>query len=170
MNTYEFTVTLDRALEDDDYDRLFEAGLDDSSPGNEEGRGVIAVTREASTLTNAIISAFAQIEAAGLHVTGVAEDDLVTLKTIASRLGRSYESVRLLSQAKRGPGAFPAALSGDGWALYSWAAVSDWFATNYDTPSAVTEDSRVLAGVGYLLRARSLVDAPTFSALAALAH
>ncbi|MFB9726890.1 hypothetical protein [Haloechinothrix salitolerans] len=45
-----------------------------------------------------------QVEALGLAVVGLHTDDLVSLKEIAQRTGRSYEGVRLLATGRRGPG------------------------------------------------------------------
>lgn len=170
MPTYEFTVTLDRALVDEDYDRIFEAGLDDTTPGTEDGRGVLMVSRDAESLSAALVSIVEDAERAGFRVVGVEGEDLVSLTTIAKRLGRSYESLRLIVHGKRGTGGFPAPLSGDGWALYSWANVSTWFLANYGTGQPVTDDERLIAAADHLLRARALVDAPTLASLAVLAH
>lgn len=157
MATFEFSVTLDRPILDADYDRLFEAGLDDTTPGTEYGRGVLMVTREGLVLGEAIVSVVRDAAAAGFHVVSIDEQDLASLKTIANRLGRSYESLRLLARGERGPGGFPAPLSGDGYALYSWAATSDWFRRHMGTRIIVSADERLLAGADHLLRARALL-------------
>lgn len=170
MALYEFTAVLDRPPADEDLDRLFEAGLDDTTPETRSGRGVLAVAREAPSLSLAIVSIVDDADRAGFRVIGLDDDDLVSLRSIAERLGRSYESVRLLANGKRGPGGFPAALSGDGWALYSWAEVADWFSVAYGTAPMVSESARVLAAADHLLRARELVDAPILAELAALSH
>lgn len=155
MPTYEFTVALDRAPDDDDFDRLFEAGLDDTTPETRDGHGVLNVAREAATMSAAILTVVRDVERAGFRAVGIEDDDLVSLKTIAQRTGRSYESLRLLASGKRGPGGFPEPLSGDGWALYSWALVADWYSRNYgaDQVPAVTDDQRVLAAASLMLRA-----------------
>lgn len=170
MATYEFTVFLDRPLADSDYDKLFEAGLDDTAPGTHDGRGFLDVAREAPSLTEAIVSVASDAENAGFAVVGVEENDLVPLKTIAARIGRTYESVRLLALGKRGPGNFPPPLSGDGWALYSWANVAAWFAASYGTTAAASENDRIIAAAGHILRARALVSSEPLSALVSLAH
>jgi len=103
MPVYEFTMVLDRDLSDGDYDRLFEAGLDDSSPGSENGHGYIAVTREAPRLLGAIVSAVHDTVRAGLRPVAIEEEDLLTLGQIAERSGRTHESVRLLAAGRRGP-------------------------------------------------------------------
>ena len=155
MPTYEFTVAIDRAPDDDEFDRLFEAGLDDTIPETRDGHGVLNVAREAATMSAAILTVVRDIERAGFRAVGIEDDDLVSLKTIAQRTGRSYESLRLLASGKRGPGGFPEPLSGDGWALYSWALVADWYSRNYaaDEVPAVTDDQRVLAAASLMLRA-----------------
>lgn len=155
MPTFEFTVALDRAPADDDFDRLFDAGLDDTTPETRDGRGVLNVAREAASMSAAIVSVARDVASAGFQVVDVVDDDLVSLKTVAQRTGRSYESVRLLATGKRGPGGFPGPLSGDGWALYSWALVSEWFAESYGAGAApaVSPDQRVLAAAALMLRA-----------------
>lgn len=155
MPTFEFTVALDRAPADDDFDRLFDAGLDDTTPETRDGRGVLNVARDAASMSAAIVSVVRDVARAGFRVVGVEDDDLVSLKTVAQRTGRSYESVRLLATGKRGPGEFPEPLSGDGWALYSWALVAEWYSRNYgaDAVPAVSPDQRVLAAAALMLRA-----------------
>jgi hypothetical protein len=154
MPTFEFTVALDRAPADDDFDRLFEAGLDDTTPETRGGRGVLNVAREAASMSAAIASVILDVNRAGFRAVGVEDDDLVSLKTVAQRTGRSYESVRLLASGKRGPGDFPQPLSGDGWALYSWALVSEWYLQHYgpEAVDAVSPDQRVLAAASLMLR------------------
>jgi hypothetical protein len=150
MPTFEFTVALDRAPADDDFDRLF-----DATPETRDGRGVLNVARDAASMSAAIVSVVRDVTRAGFRVVSVEDDDLVSLKTVAQRTGRSYESVRLLATGKRGPGEFPEPLSGDGWALYSWALVAEWYSRNYgaDAVPAVSPDQRVLAAAALMLRA-----------------
>ncbi|GAA0999802.1 hypothetical protein [Subtercola frigoramans] len=169
MPIYEFVATLDRAIDDEDYDELFDSGLDDITPATEQGIGILMVTRSAESLIAAIVSVVEDAREAGFVVTGVKDEDLVSLKTIATRLGRSYESLRLLAIGKRGPGGFPPSLSSDGWSLYSWAAVSKWLNTNnYANLDPASIDHLALVAADHLLQARSLVDAPTFETLAPL--
>ncbi|TFD22596.1 hypothetical protein [Cryobacterium sp. TMS1-13-1] len=170
MPTYEFTVTLDRAPVDDDYDRLFDAGLDDTTPGTEDGRGVLMVTRESASLSAALVSVCEDAGRAGFRIVGLQQGDLVSLKTIAQCLRRSYEGLRLIAQGRRGPGGFPAPISGDGWALYSFASACEWFVKNYGIAPAVSDDDRLLAAADHLFRARALVDGSTLARLAILAR
>jgi hypothetical protein len=170
MTICEFTVYLDRALVDEDYDKLFDAGLDDTTPGMQAGRGILDVSREAPSLIDAIVSVATDAEAAGFAIVGVEENDLVSLKTVAERTGRSYEGVRLMALGRRGPGSFPAPLSGDGWSLYSWADVAAWFSAGFGTALGVSEHDRIMAAAGHVLRARGLVSGAELSALIALAR
>ncbi|MHA7987810.1 hypothetical protein ACX9R5_18610 [Rathayibacter sp. CAU 1779] len=170
MIGHEFTIILDRPIREDDesdYDALFETGFDDSSPANESGRGVIHIDREAGSLVEAILSAVVGARAAGFDVVGIEDDDLVTLKGIAERVGRTYESIRLYATGKRGPGGFPAPMTADGYALYSWAAVSDWLSAHTKLTSPADDRARTLAAADHLLRAHALM--PDLQALATLA-
>jgi len=89
-------------------------------------------------------------------VTAIASDDPVSLRDIADRIGRTYESVRLLAAGKRGPGGFPAPLAGGQWALYSWTEVSAWLARTKGTDGLNAYD-RELAAADHLLRARRIL-------------
>lgn len=166
MPAHEFVAHLDRQPTDHELDALFEAGLDDVTPEVGHGRAMLHVNREARTLAEAILSVVHQVAAAGLSVAGIGDDDAVSLKTIAGRVGRSYESVRLLATGKRGPGGFPAALASDGFSLYSWTSVSDWFDTHYQLGATASEHARTIAAADHLLRARALL--PDLTPLATL--
>lgn len=107
MTLFEFSVYLDRQPTDEEQDALYEAGFDDSVVEVTQGRGIIHVARESDSLVEVILSAFNQAKHAGFDIVGIDDEDLVTLKTIASRVGRTYESMRLLASGQRGPGDFP---------------------------------------------------------------
>ena len=71
MTTWSFRVWISDADPDDLLewsDRLFEAGCDDSSPGTFEGRAHTDFHRDAETLNEAIRSAVADVQKAGLSV------------------------------------------------------------------------------------------------------
>lgn len=91
----------------------------------------------------------------------------MSLKEIAQRTRRSYESVRLLAAGKRGPGGFPAPMSTEQWALYSWTLVSGWFAEHYGSEEHNRYD-REIAAADYLLRARHMVTSDRRAELARL--
>ncbi len=169
MSQHEFTLVLDRTPTEDELDALFDAGLDDSTPEfGPRTVPVLHVHRNADSLATAVVGAVAQAEAAGLEVVGVRTEDLVTLKTIAARTSRTYEAVRRLANGERGPGGFPAPMSGDGYALYSWTEVARWFAEHYGIPDTTTYYDRIIAAADHLVRARRLLGGET-GQLAALA-
>lgn len=156
MTGYDFTLAVDR--DPTDYaDALYELDEGDSVPEGGNGAGVVHVHRDADTLADAIIDAVHGIEAVCLTVTGVQSDDLVSLRDIAARLDRTYESVRLLATGRRGPGRFPTPLSTGQWALYSWTEVAAWFADHYGTEAA-SEFDREIAAADHVIRARRMLD------------
>ncbi|MCL2849213.1 MAG: hypothetical protein FWE61_04085 [Micrococcales bacterium] len=168
MTTHHFTAYLDREPTDDEIDLLFEAGFDDSSPERGAGRGLLRVSRDAVTLAEAIVSVVADAQRAGFGVVALEDEDLVSLKTVAQRVGKTYERVRQLATGKGGPGGFPVAVSGDGWSLVSWTEAADWFRTHYGIDVTSTERERTLAAADHLLRARALgVDLHPLAPLAA---
>lgn len=155
---HEFTLVVDRALDDDEQDALFDAGFDDSTLEVETDRTLLHVAREAPTLTAAVASAVLGLERVGVNASGVGSNDLVDLPEIANRVGRSRESIRLLAAGKRGPGGFPAARDG----FYSWVAVKEWFAryapetVGSPGPGELTYD-RIIAAADHLVQARMLL-------------
>jgi hypothetical protein len=70
MKTYEFTLVLADLSEItvEQADRLYEAGCDDGSPGSSGGVASITFARESPSLEEAINSAVADVERAGLRV------------------------------------------------------------------------------------------------------
>lgn len=160
MTTFEFTLLIDRELSDDEVEHLFDRA-DDVTPELGRGRTLLGFDRAADSLVDALVSALADVESLGLSASGVLSDDMVTLKEIATRTGRSYESARLLAQGKRGPGGFPAPISADRWAIYSWAEVRGWFAKNLPSTvhsgHEVVEYDRLIAAADHLIRARALM-------------
>lgn len=154
---YEFTLVLDREPIESELEDMFENGFDDAA--FEGGNEYLAhFEREADSLADAIAHAVHQLEENGFRVVAVQSEDLVTLKDIAQRTDRTYESVRLLAAGKRGPGGFPAALSEGPWAFYSWTLVSRWFAEHHGSSECDTY-SREIAAADHLIRARHMLDA-----------
>jgi hypothetical protein len=157
MTTFEFTLTVDRDPTEVPYiDVLFERYEGGALPEGSSGVGMVHMICDAGTLAEAITATVDEVESTGLVVTGVVADDLVSVKEIAERVGRTYESVRLLAGGKRGPGGFPAPSSSGQWALYSWAMVSAWFAEHYGG-EAVSAFDREVAAADHLLRARRML-------------
>lgn len=76
MKTYEFDVVLKNVSEvtDDQADELFAAGCEDGTPTACNGVAWIHFDREAASLEEAISSAVAQVQAAGLQVSKVELD------------------------------------------------------------------------------------------------
>lgn len=158
MNNYEFTLVLDRVPTDEEIDALYDAGCDDAAPEADKGESLLHFDRESDSLGSALLSAIKNVEQAGLTVAGVKTNDLVSIKDIANRLNRSPESVRLAATGQRGPGGFPTPMSSSNWALYSWAQVRDWYASNsFVAAKDADKQERVLAAVDHVLRARRIV-------------
>jgi predicted DNA-binding transcriptional regulator AlpA len=136
MSEYEFTLVLQRGLDDAAVDALFEAGCDDATLGEVDGVGYADFIREAPSFGDALRSAIEQVESVpGVRVARVEPDDLVTMSEIAQRLGRSRESVRLLVSGERGPGGVPAPVSHlkARTRLWRWSEVAAW-AERHDQP------------------------------------
>ncbi|ORV61584.1 hypothetical protein AWC03_09845 [Mycobacterium europaeum] len=152
---YEFALAVDRDPTEM-ADNLFEIADGDLVPEGGTGVNVVHVYREADSFATALLGAVKDVESAGLIVTGIASDDLVSLRDIASRLGRTYESVRLIAGGKRGRGGFPTPLSTGQWSLYSWAEVSAWFSRSHGTEAPSTYD-REIAAADHLIRARRIL-------------
>ena len=76
MKTYGFNVVLKNVSQvtDEQADALFAAGCDDGTPTSSEGVAWIHFDREAASLEEAIRSAVAQVQAAGLMVAKVELD------------------------------------------------------------------------------------------------
>ena len=155
---YEFSLVVDQ----DPTEQAFAGALFEASEGHliPEGGGadqnVVHVNVEADTLAAAITLAVHRVESVGLNVVGVKSDDLVSLKDIAARCGRTYESVRLLASGKRGPGGFPVPMSTGQWELYSWAEAAMWLSTHYGTEGPAIYD-REIAAADHLMRARRML-------------
>lgn len=158
--TFDFTFVLDGAPTDEQLDALFDAGGDDATAERNKrtNTGRVNFCRNAETLPEALVSALRTVEAAGLRATAVESEDLVTLKEIAARTGRTYEGVRMLANGQRGRGGFPPAISSNGPAFYSWAQVSEWFNKHFGSgaPALPSEYDRTIAVADHLIRARSL--------------
>lgn len=136
MSVYDFVLVVDGLdlTNDDDLDRLFQAGLDDATPSVVDTVQYLDVTREAGSYGQALSAALRQAGEAGAivrHVLEVGEDGesrpgLVSLADIARRTGWTREYIRLLASGKRGPGDFPSPHRGSAPALYTWADVVEW--------------------------------------------
>jgi hypothetical protein len=155
---YEFTLVIEGLdLDDDDQgNALFDAGCDDATFGEVDGRGYADFHRDAGSLTEALISAIRNVESVpGLRVVHSEPDELVTAAEIADRLGKSKEYIRLLANGERGGGAFPAPVSHMRTRnrLWRWPDVAAW--AGVVKPNEV-HDAYVLAAVNAMLDLRQL--------------
>lgn len=156
---HDFSLVLDRAPTGDEIDALYEAGLDDASPEHGPNASLLHVTRYAPSLTDAVLTAVRDTESTGMRVVAVRAEDLITLRTIAQRVGRTYEWARKLAHnapPNAGSASFPPALSGEGWSLYSWVEVSRWLAEHRALPDQATTHDRELAALDHVIRARAM--------------
>jgi hypothetical protein len=82
----------------------------------------------------AVLALVSRVEKLGVIVDDV-DDDLVDLSEIASRVGRSRETVRLWSLGRRGEGGFPVAsgLLPGSLKIWEWDAVNRWLKVHHPT-------------------------------------
>src|SRR5690242_3618529 len=99
MAVQQFGLGVDQPIDDSARDALYERCDDIAIEGIKGRRDVmISFERDAPTLIDAILSGVRDLDAVGLAATRVRDDDdLMTLATIADRVGRSREAVRLWS-------------------------------------------------------------------------
>jgi hypothetical protein len=140
VTTHSFSLVIDGdAGTDERIDALFEAGCDDALFGHGPWRSYGDFDREAGTLIEAVLSAIEAVESVdGLVVRRVNEFDLVNVTELASRLGRTRQSVNQLVSGTRGDGSFPPPLDpgvteGRVWA---WSEVAAWAGIEHDQESA----------------------------------
>ena len=131
MPIHHFTLIVDGPdLQDDALiDSLFETGCDDAAIGRIDGIQYVDFDREAVSLDEAVLSAVTDVERIeGVSVVRVADAGLVSMTDIASRIGRTRESVRLLITGARGPGGFPAPVTDprSRYRLWRWSDVTHW--------------------------------------------
>lgn len=129
--TYNFILVLDGGSNDFDAiaETIYEVGCSDSTLSFRDAVAYLDFDRDADSFEEAVLSAINQVNSIeGISVRRVEPDDLVTAAEIARRIDKTREYVRLLYEGKRGPGNFPAPLSGvDKRSLiWSWATVSAW--------------------------------------------
>ena len=131
MNKYDFTIIASGLdPEADDFEtRFFEAGCDDASISFQKGHILIDVAREASSLVEAIVTAVANVRAAGATVERVEPDPLVSLRDIATRSELSPAAISNYAKGLRleGEGFPPAKLRVTTPSpLWDWADVAEW--------------------------------------------
>jgi len=138
MTTHQFTLILEGRdfQEDSVIEALFEAECDDATVGRVGEVQYLDFDRRADTFPEAVFGAMAAIEEAvpGARVVHLEPDNLVTMAEIASRTGRTRESVRLLISGERGPGGFPTPATHfrSRHRMWRWPSVAIWFADALD--------------------------------------
>ena len=149
MPTQTFSLILDRRPTDDEQEALFSTGCADALFGVEGGLPVAEFDREAPSMAWAVASAVRHIEATGLRVLRVVDEDLVTLADIADRVGQSRESIRRYAAGTRGPGGFPPPVNPvrEGTVFYRWSEVAPWFTTELGIEVSQNDPSLVLANL-----------------------
>lgn len=136
MRSYEFTLIVDGPdLQDGEHlDALFESGCDDALVGRSHGVQYLDFDRDAASLQDAILSAIANVESVdGVEVVRIAGAGLVSMADIATRMGRTRESIRLLVEGERGPGSFPPPVNDprSRYRLWRSSDVTRWFEEYY---------------------------------------
>ena len=158
MSAHQFTlIVVGPDLQSDTAsDAAYQAGCDDALVGRTDGVQYLDFDREASSLETAILSAISDAESIpGVEVIRLAGGGLVSMADIATRTGRTRESVRLLIANQRGPGGFPAPVTDPRtrYRLWRWSEVRQWFEINYGR-KPVHADDQVAAAVNAGLELR----------------
>jgi hypothetical protein len=160
MNVYWFDVEVAGPVTDEHGEALgvvlsAAGGIDATVQAGEQG-GTVMFSREADDAVQAIVSAIADVEAAGMTVTGVTED-LVVTEEIAQRAKVTTASVRYWMSGERGPGGFPEpTVRRQRSSLYSWAEVSAWLSAARlgEVDHLAVETARACALIGAALTVR----------------
>lgn len=160
MNVYWFDVEVAGPVTEDHAEVLGDVltsrgGIDATVQAGEMG-GTVMFSREADDAVQAVVSAIADVEAAGLTVAGVTED-LVAAAEIAARARVTGASVRYWVSGERGPGGFPEpVVKRQRASLYSWAQVSAWLAAGKlgEVDHLAVETARACALIGAALTVR----------------
>jgi hypothetical protein len=155
MNTYDVTLLV-AGVDEERLDDIYEAT--DGAANVEVGdrwTSTVGFDIEADTFADAVLQAIDQTEEVpGLTVIRVEPDQLVWASEIADRIGRTRQSVDLLVKGQRGPGGFPAPVSGNVRnPLWRWADVEAWFAA-YEHREIDTERPAVIGAINGALEAR----------------
>jgi hypothetical protein len=160
MNLQRFSLLIFGAdvLAPDNLDRLYEAGCHDAVFGTRQGMQFAEFARRADSLPAAVHSAMQSVESAvpDARVARIEPDDLVTLTEIAQRVGRTKESVRLLSEGRRGPGGFPTPVA---WLaakqrIWQWSDVAAWFGEQLGETLPLTPSAQFVAALNGALEVR----------------
>jgi hypothetical protein len=160
MDKFRFSLILRGidALRSDHIDRVYAHGCSDAVFGARDGAPFADFARESKSFPTAVMSAIEQIESAvpDAQVVRVAPDDLVNLTEIATRTGRSKESIRLLAEGRRGPGGFPAPVAwiGGTHRIWQWSDVAHWFSERLGEGHSEGEAAQFVAALNGALEVR----------------
>ena len=114
MNTYNLTLLV-TGIDENRLDDIYDAT--DGAANVEMGdrwTSTVGFDIEADTFADAVLRAINEVEkVSGLSVVRVEPDQLVWASEIADRIGRTRQSVDQLIKGQRGPGGFPAPVSGN---------------------------------------------------------
>jgi hypothetical protein len=134
-NVFTVLFRIPDATEPDEYaERVYESrSLDDAMLGGPDPSGVfdLEFDRPGKSFPRAVLKAVSAVQEVlpEAELLRIEPDDLVTVAAIAARVARSHESVRLLSQGRRGPGGFPAPAGriDEKTQVWRWSEVGQWF-------------------------------------------
>jgi len=146
MATFDFTVIasgLDPQADDFEA-RFYEVGCDDATVSFQNGHILLDFSREAASISQAIVSAVADATAAGAIVERVEPDPLVSLSDMAARSGMSRSAMTNYYKGHRQDGfPPPKARVTTTSPLWDWADVAGWLYRN----GRVSRDEAIEAGV-----------------------
>ncbi|NJC71674.1 hypothetical protein HC031_18390 [Planosporangium thailandense] len=166
MRSQRFSIVVEQPFDEVARDALAERCRDATVTGIPHQRGVvISFERDAPTLIDGVVTAVRDLDAVGLRAASVRDDGLVTTDTVAERVGRSPEAVRLWVVGRTGAGSFPEpAETRSGTAYYRWSEVVTWLRDRMGVDAA--DPDPALAAVNLALQLREL--APRVSRMAAI--
>jgi len=155
MNTYNLTLLV-TGIDENRLDDIYDAT--DGAANVEMGdrwTSTVGFDIEADTFADAVLRAINEVEkVSGLSVVRVEPDQLVWASEIADRIGRTRQSVDQLIKGQRGPGGFPAPVSGNVRnPLWRWVEVEAWFAA-YEHREIDVERPAVVGAINGALEAR----------------
>ena len=131
-------------------DSVFEAGCDDALIGRSDGIQYADFDRDADTFEDAILGVIAEPRSIeGVRVARLADAGLVSMANIATRTGRTRESVRLLITGEQGPGGFPPPVTDprSRYRLWRTNEVDHWFRRDLGHESGDTHTDRLGAAI-----------------------
>lgn len=152
--TFEFTFVVSGVdpHADNFEDRFFEAGCDDATLMLFKGSVIATFAREHETYSDAVVSAYANLTAAGAHVERFDPDFLVTKTDIAERSGLTKQAISLYAKGERGTGFPPPSFRVmTSSPLWDWVDVSDWLYRNEHVSRDVCLDAMISRGVNMFI-------------------